>query len=287
MTVAMERMLPLYEAKMLDAYDHRDADVFKSSTAEKRQNQPHYLTDVDKVDPNREVAPLYWVRDEVIPRDLPGWLTGYSNVTSATNERTMLSAALPRAGVGHSFPLYFGEPHGLLLAVFNSFVFDYLARLKVAGLNFSYFYLRQLPVPTPEFLNQQCPWSEGAIEQWLAQRVAWVSCTSWSMAPMAKDLAGQAEVYPWDPEVRFLLRSEIDAAMFHLYGVTREDVEYIMDTFRIVREHDEADYGEYRTKRLILEIYDAMQLAIDSGVPYESSVGITPLAIVSSESAEE
>jgi len=278
-------MLPLYEAKMLDAYDHRDADVFKSTTAEKRQNQPRYLTDIDKADPNREVIPLYWVREDVIPPDLPEWLTGYSNVTSATNERTMLSSALPRAGVGHSYPLYFGQPHGLLLAVFNSFVFDYLARLKVAGLNFSYFYLRQLPVPTPESLAQKCPWSSGATEQWLAQRVAWLTCTSWSMVAMAESLTGRRQVFRWDDASRRQIRCEIDAAMFHLYGLPREDVDYIMDTFRIVREHDEAEHGEYRTKRIILDIYDAMRLAIDTGIPYEPIVDIRPLAATCNESA--
>ena len=49
-----------------------------------------------------------------------------------------------------------------------------------------------------------------------------------------------------------LIRSELDALMFHLYGVSREDADYIMDTFPIVRRRDEEAHGEYRTKRLIL-----------------------------------
>jgi hypothetical protein len=284
MTATMERMLPLYEAKMLDAYDHRDADVYKSATATKRQNQPRYLTDDEKRDPSREVVPLYWVREDVVPSGLPSWLTGFSNVTSASNERTMLSAAFPKAGVGHSYPLYFATPHGVLLAVFNSFAFDYLTRLKVAGNNFSYFYLRQLPVPTPETLEQQCPWSSGTLTAWLAERVARLSCTSWSMAPMAMDLTGQAQVFPWNPDKRALIRAEIDAAMFHVYGVERDDVDYIMDTFRGVKEHDEATHGEYRTKRIILEIYDKMQEAIDSGVPYQPIVDLRPLEVSPNES---
>src|SRR5690606_13645348 len=51
---------------------------------------------------------------------------------------------------------------------------------------------------------------------------------------------------------------ELDAAYFHLYGIARDDVAYIMDTFPIVRRKDEAAHGEYRTKRVILEIYDEM-----------------------------
>jgi hypothetical protein len=57
------------------------------------------------------------------------------------------------------------------------------------------------------------------------------------------------------------LRCELDAYYFHLYGISRDDVSYILDTFPIVRRRDETQYGDYRTKRAILELYD--QLAIE------------------------
>ena len=62
------------------------------------------------------------------------------------------------------------------------------------------------------------------------------------------------------------MRAELDAAYFHLFGIEREDVDYIP----IVKRKDEAAFGSYRTKELILEAYDAMQAAIVSGVPYAS-----------------
>jgi hypothetical protein len=43
----------------------------------------------------------------------------------------------------------------------------------------------------------------------------------------------------------------MDAAYFHLYGIERDDVAYVMDTFPIVHRKDEATYGEYRTKRVM------------------------------------
>ena len=64
--------------------------------------------------------------------------------------------------------------------------------------------------------------------------------------------------FKWDEERRFRLRCELDAAFFHLYGIARDDVDYIMDTFPIVRRRDEERHGEYRTKRVILEVYDEM-----------------------------
>jgi hypothetical protein len=43
-----------------------------------------------------------------------------------------------------------------------------------------------------------------------------------------------------------------------------------MDTFPIVKRKDEAKYGDYRTKRVILEIYDAMADAIRTGHTYQT-----------------
>ena len=70
--------------------------------------------------------------------------------------------------------------------------------------------------------------------------------------------------------------AELDAAFFHLYGLTRDEVDYIMDTFPIVRRADEAAHDEYRTKRVILEIYDAMQTAADTGTPYTTLLSPPP-----------
>jgi hypothetical protein len=51
---------------------------------------------------------------------------------------------------------------------------------------------------------------------------------------------------------------------------------YIMDTFPIVRRKDEAAYGEYRTKRLILERYDALAACIASGTEYQTILDPPP-----------
>ncbi|MBI3455964.1 MAG: hypothetical protein HY002_09290, partial [Candidatus Rokubacteria bacterium] len=80
----------------------------------------------------------------------------------------------------------------------------------------------------------------------------------------------------WDPERRFLLRCEADAAFSHLYGLTRAAAAYIPDTFPIVCRTDAQRYGEYRTKRVILDIYDAMQSAIETGQPYKTLLDPTP-----------
>jgi len=68
----------------------------------------------------------------------------------------------------------------------------------------------------------------------------------------------------------------VDAAYFHLYGIERDDVDYIMETFPIVKRKDEKEYGEYRAKRVILDIYDEMKQAMESGEPYRTRLDPPP-----------
>ena len=107
-------------------------------------------------------------------------------------------------------------------------------------------------------------------------RVLELTYTAWDLEPFARDLGYDGPPFRWDPERRFLLRCELDAAFFHLYGLERDDVDYIMDTFPIVRRKDEQAHGEYRTKRVILEIYDELAEAIATGRPYQTRLDPPP-----------
>ena len=73
-----------------------------------------------------------------------------------------------------------------------------------------------------------------------------------------------------------LLRAELDAAFFHLYEVRRKDVDYILDTFPIIKRKDEERYEEYRTRLLILDVYDRMAEAIQTGEPYQTILDPPP-----------
>ena len=90
------------------------------------------------------------------------------------------------------------------------------------------------------------------------------------MEPFAKDCGYDGPPFRWNEERRFL-RCELDAAYFHLYGIERNDMDYIMETFPIVKRKDEKLFGEYRTKRLILEMYDKrMRTAMEMGEVYRT-----------------
>jgi len=75
------------------------------------------------------------------------------------------------------------------------------------------------------------------------------------MTPLARDLGDDGGPFRWDKERRFLIRAELDAFFFRLYGIERGDVDYIMETFQTesggLKNNDIAKYGTYRTKDLI------------------------------------
>ena len=143
----------------------------------------------------------------------------------------------------------------LLLSALNSFAVDFAARTSVGGTDLSFFVIRQLPVVEPgDFLGEL---ARGATyADFIIPRVLELTYTSWEVRGFAEDLGYYGPPFQWDEERRFLIKCQLDAAMFHLYGLDRDDVDYIMDTFPIVKRNDERAYGEYRTKRAILELYD-------------------------------
>lgn len=278
-----DRMLPLYEAKMLHQYDFRWASY--------GLNGSHTLDSSEKADPGRVVLPRYWVLEREVRRALgtdcaAKWLLGWRDIARSTDVRTFIASAMPVSAVGDKFLLTFPAESGgvqAFLATQNSFAFDYVTRQKSGGSSLKFFTVKQLPMPSPGSFAGGYPWTDRtSLHGWVSRYVLELTYCAWDMAPFAEDLGDvdlTGQVNPpfiWDDERRFLLRAELDAAFFHLYGLHRDEVDYIMDTFPIVRRKDEAAHGEYRTKRVILEMYDAMSEAIRTGVAYESPIDPPP-----------
>jgi hypothetical protein len=156
-----------------------------------------------------------------------------------------------------------------LFANLWSYPFDYLVRQKTSQPSLPQNCVEQTPVIPPEYYNSD-------IVDLIATCVLELSYTAWDLQPFAEDCGYNGAPFKWDEERRFLIRSELDAAYFHLYGINRDDVDYIMDTFPIVKRKDEAKYGEYRTKRVILEMYDQMKVAMASGKGYYTRLDPPP-----------
>ena len=102
--------------------------------------------------------------------------------------------------------------------------------------------------------------------------------TAWDLEAFAQDIGDDGPPFQWDEERRTSIRTELDAAYFHLYGLERDEVEHVMDSFDALRRREEKPqtFGEFRTKRLILERYDAMVKAIRTGESYQTILDPPP-----------
>lgn len=269
----LDRYLPLYEAKMMHQYDHRWATYEPDGTVRE-------VTLAEKQDPSFSVLPRYWVHQAEFDRVLGGrwdeqWLLGWRDIARATDERTMIAPVFPRAGVGNKVPLMLSPSAWLLSTVLNSFVADYVTRQSAGGTSLNYFIVKQVATATPTQISE-AKWLGDSPERWLRTRMLELTHTSSELAGLGKEIGGIAEPFVYDDARRVALRAEVDAAVCHLYGLNRDEVEYVMGTFAIVRRKDESAYGEYRTKRLILENYDAIARAIATGATFASTLEPAP-----------
>ncbi|MEU8907809.1 Eco57I restriction-modification methylase domain-containing protein [Streptomyces mirabilis] len=259
-TRGTDRMLPLYEGKMLHHYDHRFATYDGATQKQLNKGTLPQSTPEEHDDVEYRGMPRYWVHAPQIDQEISRtpspveWFLGWRDVTNNVSERTMVSSFAPLAGYGHKFMLTAGQGNAALLgAIWSSFALDYVARQKIGGSSMSFFIVNQLPVPRPLALSR--------YRHFISRRMLELAYTASDMAPFACDLGDTGTPFRWDEARRVVIRAELDALFFHLYGISRDDVDYILDTFPIVKRKDEAKYGTYRTKELILSIYDRMAAA--------------------------
>jgi hypothetical protein len=211
------------------------------------------------------------------------------------------------AGVGNKIPLFIIDINNALLvacllADLDSIAFDYVARQKVGGITLNFFIIKQFPVLPPSAYNE-------SDLLFIIPRVLELVYTSWDIVSFADDVwkdspkplrsaiekqwdqsvaeAGfidsdppdWAEIDPegipfnpavWNEDRRARIRAELDAYYAQLYGLTEEELRYILDpqdvygedfpgeTFRVLKEKEIRHFGEYRTKRLVLEAWEKL-----------------------------
>jgi len=152
-------------------------------------------------------------------------------------------------------------------------VCDFVARQKVGGTAFKYFTMKQISVLPPDRFS-----SEDLA--FIVPRVLELTYTAHDLKPWADDLASydlrpateRSRPFAWDPKRRAQLRAELDAYYARLYGLDRDELRYILDptdvmgpdypseTFRVLKNNEMRQFGEYRTQRLVLEAWDRLNL---------------------------
>ncbi len=231
----------------------------------------------------------------------PKYLMGYRNISNATNARTLIASVIPLCGAGHSILLFGTNKNAVLdaclISNMASIPLDYVTRLKLGGTNMTYGYMRQFPILRPEAYTDAAvnfivprvfalTYTATDIVEWA--RALWNDAS----ADLRKLILAQHKDLPTGTDIETLaannfdpasippivfedahranLRAELDAYFARLYGLSRRDLEYILDpkavmgddypseTFRVLRDAELSTYGEYRTGRLVLEAWDRM-----------------------------
>jgi len=265
-----ERYLPLYEGRMVDFYDHRVASVGINTKNKFRSGIKIETELAQHINADFVPLPRHWVSEKKVIQTTKAitwrkWLIAFKDVTSPTNVRTLIASIIPSVGANGTLRLVqFADTYSYqhivaILSNINSFVVDYIARQKVGGNHMTTGHMKQLPFLPPEHYSLD-------DFRFIVPRVLELTYTASDLQPFSQDVGYDGPPFIWDENRRFLIRCELDALYFHLYDIARDDVDYIMETFPIVKRRDEAAHGEYRTKRVILEMYDEMANGVENYV---------------------
>ncbi|WP_231113231.1 Eco57I restriction-modification methylase domain-containing protein [Pandoraea pnomenusa] len=200
--------------------------------------------------------------DGWMDRRSPRWLIGWRDICRNTDVRTLIAGVTPRTAMVGDFPCIYTSPQvekaytALLLANLNALPLDYVARQKVSGAHLKFFHMRQLPL-----LSQNC--YNSVDRQFIISRVLELTYTAYDLRPWADVLAAydprpaaeRDQPFAWDPERRAVLRAELDAYYARLYGLSRDELRYILDptdmmgpdypseTFRVLKNNEIRDFG--------------------------------------------
>ena len=261
--------VPLYEGKMVQAFDHRASGITTVAKNLHRSGQGVEATEADHQDPSFLPEPRYFIK------------TGHSlstqvaikDVTSTTNARSVISCLLPAYGASHTLPIIDIEiadrrertrVQSLVCANLNAVILDFVARTKILSNHASWYVIEQLPVVPPE-RYEAVRFGGKTASEIVRDAVLELTYTARDMAPFARDFgyidnAGRARPpFAWDEDRRQRLRAKLDAVYFHLYGVIgRDDVRYIYSTFPVVEREEMAVYRCYRSRELCLAYMNAL-----------------------------
>ena len=296
--------VPLYEAKLFHQFTHRWATFTQGETTRD-------ITSAELADPSVAIRPRYWLDKTHVDAKLDGrwdrqWLLTYRMMARSTDERTWMVSAMPRVAVGHSASvcLLSGAPTAdmcLFLANVNNVVTDFVMRLKAGGANLSYFVVNQLPVLSTHRYD-------GADRAFIVPRVVELTYTAWDMQSFARDMGMDGAPFRWDEGRRAVIRAELDAWYAMKYGLTRKQLRYVLDphgltgreietlvtdasedapdaprvkdfpgeTFRVLKDRETRQYGEFRTARLVMEAWDALSKAGWDPSLYASPLTLPP-----------
>ena len=257
--------LPLYQGRMIHQFDHRANSVRVNPQNTHNPYLSEKVSEEQHADPDFVPNYVHWVPSDNVGKEFPEsrkWIIAYRRLARSNDARTLMAALGPYAAYEVNANNIYLSPetvptsHCCLVANLNSMSFDYVVRQKLQGTTLNWYIVEQLPVIAPADYDRQ--FGSMTARALVRDHVLRLTYTAHDMAPFARDLGYDGPPFRWDEEQRRHLRARLDALYFHLYGLTRADAAYILDTFPIVRRHDQAAFGHYRTKAMVLAYINAL-----------------------------
>jgi hypothetical protein len=273
--------LPLYEAKYIHQFDHRFGtfDGVPKSSRFNRRASTNTPTDTEKKDADYEITPRYWLRESEFEAIKSGmnwshnWIFTFRDIARVTSDqRTAMGTIAPFYPLSNKAPaLTFSEniaPKQVVIftTLFTSFSFDFILRQSLSGASVNLYILKQLPMPEPDSLSEYTiVYNKQKYDaaQFLFKRGLKLIWTSHSLDPLGNDVKIESGPYTWDAEERTQLRAEIDAAVSKLYGLNKDEFNYVLESFDILKQKQKEKFGSYRQKDKCLQKYDEMKLLRD------------------------
>ena len=254
--------LPLYQGRMIGQFDHRANSVRVNPESTHNPYLSKEVSDEEHADPGFLPQSQYWVPASEVESEFAqstGFTLGFRDIARSTDVRTMIAAVVPWAGYGNKVPLLMGGNTidiALLVANLNSAGLDFVVRQKLQGTSLNWYIVEQFPVVAPGDYDRR--FGSTTAREIVRDHVLRLTYTAHDMRPFARDLGYDGEPFTWDDEERRHLRARLDALYFHLYGLSRDEAGYVMGTFPIVRRQDEAAFGSYRTRDMVLAYMSAL-----------------------------
>ena len=256
---------PLYQGRMIQAYDHRAASYVETSRDGRATMKPTAVSLTEHADPKFAPTPQFWVPLSDVAARFPSsaqWVIGFRNVGRATDGQTVIATVVPRAAFGNSIPLLLADSSFTamdaccLAANLSVAPLQYVSQTKVHGPNINWYILEQLPVVAPADYDRT--FGGKTARELVRDHVLQLSYTAHDLAPFARDLGYEGEPYIWNPAERRQLRARLDALYFHLYGLDEDAASYILDQFPVLEKNERKADNRYLTKELVIGHYRAL-----------------------------
>ncbi|MNJ26310.1 hypothetical protein D3C77_207820 [compost metagenome] len=272
---------PLYEGKMFWHFDHRYGTYEDQTEKQANKGVLPRVTKEQHADPLYQIQPRYWIDASLTEAALSEeashrWFFTWRDL--GPSERSLVGTIIPRSAAGHKAPLMICDhspaDRVILATVLSGLATDYAVRQKTNAMTF--FVMEQAAVLSRKYLSEPVAWLGDAASDWLLPRALELFYTNDELYALCEDLGRTHPPFLWNEERRYIIQAEIDAAMFHLYRLNREQVDWVLDSFTVLRKYEERDHNEFRTKRLVLAAYDAMAEAKVAGTAYVSPLSPPP-----------